>query len=693
MTPGGVTTQAPGDTADMILDFKADAVAGSNLRMKVLPAGLYRGRNYAKYVNGIFTGEVTPAPLLEPFQAISSLTPGTQIGSVFIEDAGDWMDFDDDDDPSGSAELQDELTAQRVLVRWNTSYTQTAVDGDTQLSAITITGAKRGVNVAPDTFRATRGTLSYSITTTGTTRIVRWWADNTLVAEGSRTGDGVVTCEEINGSGLSIRCTLAYSADLQQGIATIQLRWPASYQIHYSTSALTFPRTPEATIKDNGATGYLYLTPVLAGGTYNYNVLTVDDEGVKQATSFIVTEPQTLRSAPASPTGLSVSGTAAALTVSWAVGEAGCTYTVYYSGINEPINFDDSAEPVPVTAAMDATNAVLPAITGYAATSTATALANVKTAFDAAVSDCNTVFAAGEAGFDDALETLIQALSDALDTYEEAIQINLADTFLDVIEQSTEIVINQNDALADFSLTTTQWQNFVGPYYGNVLALLGVILTGDSGRYSFPNGAAPGVALPGDTTGLGTAPDGSTSALELPVGVTLAACAEPQTRPGQIRIAVRTTKNGVQECGDRQLIVTFDNAGAIVRAFPNQPQIQRVTVTGGLTVSVTAAVLEDDPETTSNGVALFIQSGTINTASIQDAQSLSTAVAGYRTSSLSYAVAAAGYYNIAVLSPNADGAYPSSFNFIRVYIANDTPNAVQDLTAQVVRGRQSSNGE
>lgn len=52
--------------------------------------------------------------------------------------------------------------------------------------------------------------------------------------------------------------------------------------------------------------------------------------------------------------------------ISWTVGEAGCTYTVYYSKVGEAINYGSFATPAPITTAVDATSQTLSsANTGY----------------------------------------------------------------------------------------------------------------------------------------------------------------------------------------------------------------------------------------------------------------------------------------------------------------------------------------
>ncbi len=283
MRVGGVVSSSPGDPQDQILSVVGDIVGGNVLRLRVDP-GRYRSKFYALFVNGTYTGNNYRAPLKGLMTISYPIPSGTVIGSAYVEDAGDAPVFGDYV-PSGPAEDFDADSATRLKMVWTANYSQSTVRGDTQLSSIVITGASRSTNVLVDELLPTRGALTYSISNpTGTDYIVRWFAGDRLVAEGSRTGNGAVTCSEMNASGLSVACVLAFTAELKPGTATIELRWPKSYQVHYSTGALVYPRTPEATVADVGSDSYLYLTGILAGGSYNYNILAVDDEGDVQTT-------------------------------------------------------------------------------------------------------------------------------------------------------------------------------------------------------------------------------------------------------------------------------------------------------------------------------------------------------------------------------------------------------------------------
>lgn len=314
MFVGGCVSAAPGDTTDMIRGFATDTMSGNVLRSKVDTWGYYRDRYFAVFSNGVYTGQNYLAPIDSDLTIPLNLGAGTTIGSIYLEDAGDWSSFNTDYYPKGNVEYFDSLTAQRLQLTWTASYTLSTVRGDTQLSSISITGAKRFRNCAAVPERSTRGRVSYSITTVSGTHIVRFWSGDFLVAEGSLSGNGAITCSPSNYSGMTVTGTLTYTGDVAPNTAFIDIRWPASYQIHYSKSSLSYPRTPEATAKDSGTDAYLYLSAVLSGGTWNWNVLQVDDDGDVQTTGIPTTTAQTINAPPASPTNLRITGSGALVT-------------------------------------------------------------------------------------------------------------------------------------------------------------------------------------------------------------------------------------------------------------------------------------------------------------------------------------------------------------------------------------------
>lgn len=362
---GGPTTQSPGVTTAQILATKVDAVGGSTIRIRANVRSDYKGKYFSLFVNGVYTGKNYPVPDNGALEVFYICHPGTTVGSAWFEDAGQWAVFNDDYEPDDQVIADEALTAMRIQMKWEAPYEITAVRNDTQLTLITITGAKRGVNVAKTSF-TTRGKLHYQILTSSSgDYIVRWWAGRTLVAEGSRTGNGELTCDEINDSGLSIVCTITFTGNVNPGTAFLEVVWPTSYQVHYSTGALVYPRAPENRRYDIGEDELDFLTPVLAGGTYNWNILPEDDCGDIQTTLIVAPTSLIINAAPEAPVITSVTGSAAALLVNWTVGEAGCTYRVFSSFPNCATNIGDFSVPAIKTTIADATFQLLDPVINY----------------------------------------------------------------------------------------------------------------------------------------------------------------------------------------------------------------------------------------------------------------------------------------------------------------------------------------
>lgn len=362
----GPTTQSPGPTGAQIASLKVDLFASSlRFRSWIIPE--YQRKYFAPFPNGVYAGQNIFA---ETGKLLSDVYPsaGQDNASMFLEDAGLWPAFENGYVPSGWQEERDAESASRLRAEWNPVYTLVGLRGDSQLSNIVVTGAKRGVNVSESSL-PTRAQLTYQIITSDSgDTIVRFWSGTMLVAEGVRTGNGAITCDAINDSGLSVTATLTYTADIAPNVAFVELRWPLSYQIHYSTGALVFPRTAEAEMldsRDDSGT-YKFLSGILAGGVYNVVVTTTDDDGIAQNGSIPAAATKTINTPPTAPVITSVTGNAAAPVVNFTNGEAGCTYKLYSSLINGALNLGYWVAPAAVgPSALNATSINAPAVANY----------------------------------------------------------------------------------------------------------------------------------------------------------------------------------------------------------------------------------------------------------------------------------------------------------------------------------------
>lgn len=691
--PGGCTTQAPGDTQDHIRRLLVSAIGG-NIRARAEIMGRYRDKFYAFFVNGVYTGKNHKADTLTQLEQVLRMNPGTTNGSLYIEDAGDWPAFSNGFVPDGWAKEVDSQTARRMRISWTATYSTSTIYNDSgQITSVTVTGAKRFTNVQKVQDQPTRGQLTYSVTSSGTTRVIRWWAGLRLVAEGYRTGNGAFTCNPINGSGLTVAGTLTYSgSDTKPGVAYLEVCWPKSYQVHYSTSSLSYPRTPEATVSDRGVDNYVFLTPVLAAGVYNWSIVKVSDDGEAQSVSIPSPTAKTLNYQPSPPTITTVTGSATAgLTVNWTIGESGCTFTVYYSFPNEPINFGNYTNPPPLTTALNATSQAIPNthLAAYANTDFETAWNTLFAAFDAQVSNANSAFATSQAAFGYGFPAMVTALKAAINAFGVSIGLKVSEYVesLNVMSMETSGLI----ASLPSGITYANWKNLAGGSYGKFLGFLGDILELNPGRYTLPNLSVPGGAPAGSLTlGVGVNSDGTAAKIVSRVPKSLKMAALPFVRNTKVQIVVRATKSGIQETHDSVFEVEFDNSGAIVGKRPNQAHVTELSVSNLDTVNVTGVVVEEDEESTASHLDLYVVArGASITFSSPDA---SVALPnknplGVRKASLSFLTPSGGWYDIVLVARNNTlGTRSAKYVRIPRYIGITASTAVANLDAAVIRG-------
>ena len=508
---------------------------------------------------------------------------------------------------------------------------------------------------------------------------------------------------------------------------------------YYSQAPLTYPRTPVKVVLDSGLDdGYAFLTPELTPGTWHYNVLQVDDEGdVQTSITPPADSPVTIQLPPAPPTITNVTGNAGALTIAWSPGESGCTYTVYASRANRPVNFGDETAPAPITTAQDATHATLAAITDFAPVDREPAYAWLAAACNAAAAELRAAYDAGQTGFtarvaelqDELLAVVrifadttgiepsefLEAVSKRFDTFlahvrpletsaasgyrvHYAIGYDFGDTeiaidygsgpittddkvsFAGVVGQFAVLIglngpgtlviqpelpsaLADNAAVTVSRYTPAEWAALVGPEFADLLGFIGALLEDNPGRYPPPAG------LPVPTVA--------------PVALSLCDAAQPFIVPARIRIVVRATKNGIQECGDREYVVEFDASGNIVLPRPRPAAIDALTVTGGLTVKVAASVIEDNSDVPAAFVDLYVvpAGSQINPASPQASALLPVVIAGHHAAVVSYSVPAAGDYQVAVAARSSAGGRSTLSDVRTVSITNDVPGPVSALSA------------
>lgn len=675
MFPGGPTTSSPGDTQNKVLGLQTEVIAGNVLSATMTPWAPYRNRYWAPYINGIYLGFNVKAHFSQEISVQGTIPYNTSVGSIYFEDAGNWDSFPGNYNPAGRAEYQDALTANQIQITWVGTYELTAPTGDTQLSIASVSGASRNYNVGPVSNRSTRGRLYYTITLIGGLYVVRFWAVNgqnqLLVAQGVRSGNGVVTATPQGNSGLSVVCDLTYTGDVPANTAWFDLRWNQAFQVHYSTSPLSFPRTPEAIVQDTGVDTYIFLSPVIPGGVYNFNVLTVNDDGLVQGSAYPTTAPLTLNAAPSPPLISSVTGTAADLVVHWTTGETGCTYTVYSSLKGTPINFEAGDIPTPIITGTDATSATLAPITDFSTEDFTPDFNDMATAFDAGVASALAAYDAGETDFVANFEAAWGDIDAAINTFGSVMQIDFSEFNL-LVTGLANNVLSSAGVITGLGMSLSDWQAAMNGSMGQFISNLGTILIGNAARYTFSDGSLP--------TGTPT------------LMLSIRDAAQPLIIPVQIRVIVRATKGGIQEQTDAEFIVNLDEDGSILLPKPNQANLESLTVVNGLTVNVVASVIEDNTSALASAISLFVVpiGDSFDFSAPVDTEDLGTAYGNYHRTSLSYTVVSAGWYKVAVkaVSITSEGETLSdSFSTFTTYLSNTTPDAVLDLSAKVIRGK------
>jgi len=670
------TTAGWSSTDAKISDLFSLIVAdGSTLIARCTPHSRWRSKFYAVFINGVWKGNYR-CPYAGPWEMIFPLDVGTIASSFYVVEAGQWDDYEDANSiPSFWIEENEIDFAKRIRISWNATYITEGPTGDTQLASVVVTGADRGDNCESVTDYPTRAVLTYSINTTGTTHTIRIWQSNTLVAEGAIVGDGLITCAAVNGSGLTVQGILTYVNDLNAGQAKISLRWPQSYEINYSTAALTFPRTPEFVLYDDGTSNsFQYLTPVLAGPVYNYNVLTRSDENVLQTTIVAPSDsPKSVNQRPIGPTITSVTGTAANTVVRWTEGEPGCSYNIFYSSPDLPVNVDTWVLPIPFSVPVGSTTATLPLITGWAAVDRSVWITNLGTDIDAAISALNTAWNAGETGFDTALTTFETAVVAAIETYEELLDYNLSDPKEDVWD-NIELLRQFTRELIGNGMATVDWQTGTHESYARLLSTIGIIYDNLPTKWMPPDGV--------QATNL-------SSLIQIP----LCDLSRPTLHRPRFCVIVRATRqsDNLQEAMDGQYCWTYDDAGNVEYPPPNDAYIQDTTI-DGLALTLEGIYYDSDEQGVADYMDFYCVPATsaINYGSPVASKALSDSIAGKKLAEVSFSTTA-GYKRISVKA-RVSGTGRRSDNSIEttIYVSGAAPSGVTGLHADVIRGEEAT---
>ena len=340
--PSGVTA---GDNNDLILDLiRTPDGNGLGEMVEVLVADGEGDQYWALLCDGktqqirYVTEASRDAGVKSVFHAIYDL--GRTYHTVGLAPLAAWSDTLDLT-PEDEQFAFEEDKGRTIRVEWPAVIESLEAYGDLgQLSGWTITGLARGSNC----FKSGPGTqyrLNLSFGNVAGVRLLYLFNGNLLVASGYRTGDGVLPFTEQNSSGISGSVSVTYASDLTLGTAYVVARWAASYKVHCAQT-LTFPRTAETTVKDNGfANSFVALVGPLTAGTYLVVVQAVNDSGVTGANTTTLATV-VLPGRPEPPGAITVA--ADGLSISFpASATVGATYRLYASGLSEPIDFQAPA--------------------------------------------------------------------------------------------------------------------------------------------------------------------------------------------------------------------------------------------------------------------------------------------------------------------------------------------------------------
>lgn len=685
MIVGGAVGSAPGRTQDHVLNIEAQQFAGNSILAKMKPVARYRDHYFAPYINGVYIGNNVKSHFKEDISLIAIAPSGSSTVSVYFEDAGRIAAFTDRS-PSTMAELIEALTATRIQFSWTCNYELTAPVGDTSLDIVSVSGAKRAFNVEVVPNKNTRGRLYYSISSDGTTHTIRFWSYDLIVASGSRIGDGSIVCNQENNSGLSLTANLTYSADVTS--AYFDLRWPSAYQIHYSTVPLTFPRTPQGTLQDAGVDSYLFLSPSLPSGTYYYNVLQVDDAGNVQDSDFLTPDPITINATPDPATNVILSIVTVSgkkyVQIDFDIADPSITHNVYVSpNANDPIDFTNpltmgSLEHSKKIAILyPDTETGLPTI-NPADVDYTSFYTTLLTAFDSAVTSLNTAYDAGETGFVSSFTTIQDSINNSIGTYESALFEDFSEFQDDVLAYGSKVIADAQN-VTGLGLSTDDWKIAVRHSFGTFIAFCGAVIAGDSGRYHFSDGSV----LSND--------DGSAGAV-ITLKKNLFEAGKPFVEYAAFRSVVRSVQAGLEEQSNNEITITLNPDGSIRYPVPNTPFVKSESL-NGLEIDILGAVNEDSYEVLTDTLFCWFDSLStpLDSDNISSSQVISSPigdlVANQHSALLSTTVSTAGHYHY-VLRSSANGQLSNVSETFEVYIAPvDGVNAVQTLSAKIIRGK------
>jgi len=656
-----------------------------SIRADVQPVTNYRARNYALFTGGVWRNNEHIGSDTESVRIAVPIEPGATTVSVAVVEVGDHEQFDEANYvPGGWIKEEESADAARVRIQWQAGYLVDEANGENSLTSVVFTGVSRFANCEPDEkFGLTRARIWYSIQTAGTTHIVRLWANNLLVASGSRIGDGLVAFAENNSSGLTGQAILTYSADIEPGTYFIVCRWPSAYNVHYSTSALAFPRTAEMTVFDKGVKNYIVITPILAAGSYNYAVQAVGDDTTLQTTPATPSDSPKLVKSPPAPVVLGAfSGNYAAITIAYAnpVANGPCTFEVYSSLVDEPVNLEQWPLPIPIARPIGSSSVTLAPVANWQPLDRTTAWNTYWALIDGVVAAMNAAYDTGYTGFAATLAAQETIAHDGLTALSLATGVPTPEHD----EAITQLFTQLSEAAALGSQTeVADFQAFVDNAFSSFMTGMSLTLEGTTGRYTYTDGSLP-------YSGTGTA-DGDAGSLLSDGQVSSTSVYDlvmPLVTNRWVRVIVRATRvsDGLTEVNDEVLEIELDASGDVVQPRPNQAFIESITV-NGLAVTFKIQQRTDDQVVAAATMAVYSAAAPTSPTYVTPIVSgaAGTAITGLVTTTLSYTYPAPGYYVVAAKAISASGIQSGIAKQTTIFVGTEQPAAPTNIKAQVIR--------
>lgn len=341
MSPGMLTTVAPGDYEDFLLDFiPRDDGSGNAAIVPLMCASGYGDTFWVIGCDRIPQHVVfIPEGLQTPIHQTVFYDVDQTTHKVFAFPLGDWDNFADID-PTFTAAYFESDKGKSAKIDFQPTMEIVEANNDLdQLSSWSLTGIERFATGRPIRGEKTKAKIDIQIENAGGTYTVILSCNGWRIASGSRVGNGIVTLTQENNSGVSGQVTIAFTAELDEtDEAYVVGRWAKSYAVTCGSGS--------ATVNDPGRGEWLTcVVGPLTSGVNNISITPTSDTNVAGTAR---TSSITIPGRPEPPGALTVvaGGTFNSTDVQFtASSTSGATYRLYESEeLDGPINHSEPTD-------------------------------------------------------------------------------------------------------------------------------------------------------------------------------------------------------------------------------------------------------------------------------------------------------------------------------------------------------------